>query len=216
MAKEGKEINEKKGGVKEAKRERRTRVNNEEIKREKALNEQEKRLTEKETELEKKRKLLEAKEEYLGAAKVVKEVTEKVKGIRYWVIIVLIIGAVSVAIGEGLWFYRIPAMERRIDSGITALGQRVATAIGTEQVSEYQFAARSEKTGDEKGFVFDTKEMEGRVFTSGISGSKNLYVGSGDTVVITLTDTESNVVLEKTFKEVQPGDVLDFLVKGGK
>ncbi len=83
----------------------------------------------------------------------------------------------------------------------------------TEQVSEYQFVARSEKTGDEKEFIFDVEKMKGKVFTSGTPNAKNLYVEAGDTVVITLVDTESNVVLKKTFEKVQPGDVVEFKVK---
>jgi len=214
MAKKEKEIDEKK-----AKRGKRIRtVNNEEIKkREEKLNEREKGLVEKEAELEKKKAVLDVREEFLGAAKVIKEVTGKVEVVRNLVVVALIIGAVSVAIGEGLWFYRIPAMERRINGRVTALGQRIATAIGTEQVSKYQFVAESQKTGDEKEFVFNTEEMEGKVFTTGISGGKNLYIEKDDTVIVTLTDNESKVTVKKTFEDVQPGDVLDFLVKqGGK
>ncbi len=175
----------------------------------KGLAEEDKKLVEKETELGKKEAVLDMKEKYLEAAKVIRDVTHKVKGIRNLVVVALIIGA---AIGAGLWVYRIPAVENRITDKIIALDQKI-TAISARQASEYQFIAKSEKTGDEKGFVFDTKEMKGKVFTTGVPGGKNLYVKTDDIVEVALTDVESGVVLERVFKEVQPGDILNFMIK---
>jgi len=172
------------------------------------LREEDKKLVEKGAELEKKEAVLDTREEYLEAAKVVKEVTGKVEWIRNLVVAGLIVGVIAITMGTG---FRI-LMENRINNKIAALDQKITALAGAEQVSEYQFVARSERTGDEKEFIFDVEKMKGKVFTLGTPNAKNLYVEEGDTVVITLTDTESNVVLKKTFEKVQPGDVIEFVV----
>jgi len=180
-------------------------------KRTEKTREGEKKLAEKKTELEKKKAVLDVKEEYLEAAKVVKEVTGKVELIGSLVAIVLVLSAIAAAMGTGLWFFRIPNAENRITGEIAVLDQKIAT-LSVEKVSQYGFVAVSQKTGDRKNFGFDVEKMEGKVFTSGVSGGKNLCVESGDSVVVALTDIKSGVVLEKTFERVQPGDVIEFVV----
>jgi len=125
------------------------------------------------------------------------------------VVVALIIGVITAAIGLG---FSIPVMENRINDKIAVLDQKITALAEAEQVS-YQFVARSEKTGDEREFIFDVEKMEGKVFTSGVSGGKNLCVESGDSVVVALTDIKSGVVLEKTFEKVQPWDILNFMIK---
>jgi len=172
------------------------------------LREKDKKLVEKEAELEEKKAVLDMREDYLGAAKVIREVTGKVEWIRNLVVAGLIVGVIAITIGTG---FRI-LMENRITDKIAALDQKITALAGAEQAS-YRFVAESQKAGDKGEFIFDVEKMEGKVFTTGVSGGKNLYVEAEDTVEVALTDVESGIVLEKTFEKVQPGDILNFMIK---